>query len=64
MDTFWLATGEGDNPNVNEYISFKMSVPHCSPEGRARRVDPDPTGSKISISSGPGLKISDMMSFR
>jgi hypothetical protein len=24
-NTFFLATGEGDHPNVNEYVSFKIS---------------------------------------
>jgi hypothetical protein len=24
MDTFSLATGEGGNPNMNEYMSFKI----------------------------------------
>jgi hypothetical protein len=24
MDIFSLSTGEGDNPNVNEYVSFKI----------------------------------------
>jgi hypothetical protein len=28
MDTFSLTSGEGDNPNVNEKVFFKISFPY------------------------------------